>query len=726
MPSTPSLDTSEVLETRSVQLEWKVTNLRTLFDATKGDAKSKCIKSPLFDQSRWQIFLYPNSGHEQYVSLYLSCEPTEAEKERALSEKPDLLTALPGPGSSDVRLGKDSGKEKDRMPWKRDGHFKFTFEARSVDRRVTFKQLEADEHHFTHKTRNWGYQSFWKRSEAFYNNPSSRSSDAFLIICTIVSAPSLPTSPPLPHLLVPKTLISAYASMFDDPDYSDVVFRIKPEPDSPDVQGRPQKRKREKRLYAAKKVLAGRSEYFDDMFNSGFNESTFSIAARTSSSSRPLPAHVMRELEDEGEPEFGHESGDGGEESDSDLGWDEDDDSGEEEDEEAATSSEGAERGGVEPGFGTPRAASIPRAVKDASPVPSPLPVSSAQRSRSLLDAPARSRTSSAALSDDERLADLPPPSSTPPMQRQDSVRTERTEDGSDTEADAGDTTGANDAASLKSRYVDASSVPSSPIKPTSGAARQGRTSSVTKPPKSRPVDDRPRFEVVVTDAAYSTFRGLLHYLYTDSIRFAPLASTYYAARDHAAATDQLFPWPSRRAFLLAHAPQSQSQAAGAGVGFGAVGNAAGPCSAKAIYRLADKMGLGELKERAYEHIVQSLTPQNVVYEVFGSFSTRFDEVRHVEVAYLLEHWNEVRSSAQMRTVFDYLRTSRFPGFEDVWFEIVQHLEVKLPPPGPALPSGASGAGSSTGGLRSSEAGAGAGLGAGGARLHDHLGGGDA
>jgi hypothetical protein len=49
-------------------------------------------------------------------------------------------------------------------------------QARSVDRRVTFKQLEADEHHFTHKTRNWGYQSFWKRSEAFYNNPSTRSS----------------------------------------------------------------------------------------------------------------------------------------------------------------------------------------------------------------------------------------------------------------------------------------------------------------------------------------------------------------------------------------------------------------------------------------------------------------------------------------------------------------------------------------------------------------------
>lgn len=106
---------------------------------------------------------------------------------------------------------------------------------------------------------------------------------------------------------------------------------------------------------------------------------------------------------------------------------------------------------------------------------------------------------------------------------------------------------------------------------------------------------------------SYSTFRGLLHYLYTDSIQFAPLASTYYAARDHASATDQLFPWPSRRAFLLAHSPQQQASSAGIGPG-----QAAGPCSAKAIYRLADKMGLAELKERAYEHIVQSLTPQNV------------------------------------------------------------------------------------------------------------------
>lgn len=37
------------------------------------------------------------------------------------------------------------------------------------------------------------------------------------------------------------------------------------------------------------------------------------------------------------------------------------------------------------------------------------------------------------------------------------------------------------------------------------------------------------------------------------------------------------------------------------------------PCSAKAIYRLADKLGLSELKKRAYDHIIKSLTIQNVL-----------------------------------------------------------------------------------------------------------------
>lgn len=77
-----------------------------------------------------------------------------------------------------------------------------------------------------------------------------------------------------------------------------------------------------------------------------------------------------------------------------------------------------------------------------------------------------------------------------------------------------------------------------------------------------------------------------------------------------------------------------------------------------------------------------------------------------------------------MRTVFDYLRTSRFPGFEDVWFEIVQNLEVKIPP---ALPPSASNGGGarSSGALRGSESGSALGASAAGPGLRESFGGGD-
>jgi hypothetical protein len=36
-----------------------------------------------------------------------------------------------------------------------------------------------------------------------------------------------------------------------------------------------------------------------------------------------------------------------------------------------------------------------------------------------------------------------------------------------------------------------------------------------------------------------------------------------------------------------------------------------------------------------------------------------------------------------MRKVFDYLRTGRFPGFEAVWVELMQNLEVRASPAPP-------------------------------------------
>jgi len=113
-----------------------------------------------------------------------------------------------------------------------------------------------------------------------------------------------------------------------------------------------------------------------------------------------------------------------------------------------------------------------------------------------------------------------------------------------------------------------------------------------------------------------------------------------------------------------------------------------GPCSAKAIYRLADKLDLHELKSRAFQHITKSLTVTNVPYEIFSSFSAQFDEVRKVEVEFFLTHWEEIKGSDAMRHIFQQIRLGRHPGFEEVWPFVVSNLVYK-----PSTIEGASGDG---------------------------------
>jgi hypothetical protein len=56
------------------------------------------------------------------------------------------------------------------------------------------------------------------------------------------------------------------------------------------------------------------------------------------------------------------------------------------------------------------------------------------------------------------------------------------------------------------------------------------------------------------------------------------------------------------------------------------------PVSAKAVYRLADKLDLPALKLRAFQHISSQLTAQNIPAEVFSRFSSTFEDVRKVSL----------------------------------------------------------------------------------------------
>jgi hypothetical protein len=163
--------------------------------------------------------------------------------------------------------------------------------------------------------------------------------------------------------------------------------------------------------------------------------------------------------------------------------------------------------------------------------------------------------------------------------------------------------------------------------------------------------------KIVIRDAAYTTWQALVYWLYTDEIVFAPLASTFISAEpdaeDHTGSSARaggtsLKSTPDRggagrTAWIKAWIAEREGSDEWPE-------NAPRPCSAKAIFRLADvsnqsrfipecglirsysiqKLDLPSLRQRAFQHIISQLTPQNIPYEVFSQFSSTYDEVRTV------------------------------------------------------------------------------------------------
>ncbi|KIY62360.1 hypothetical protein CYLTODRAFT_447249 [Cylindrobasidium torrendii FP15055 ss-10] len=89
----------------------------------------------------------------------------------------------------------------------------------------------------------------------------------------------------------------------------------------------------------------------------------------------------------------------------------------------------------------------------------------------------------------------------------------------------------------------------------------------------------------VLSNGAYRTWRGIIRYIYTGKIEFAPLRSTKR-------------PRPS---------PQA--------------------CSPKSVYRIADEYGMEALKELAFMELASNITVDNVLEEIFGYFAFMYPEV---------------------------------------------------------------------------------------------------
>lgn len=78
-------------EIKSVCLEWKLDNLKHIFDSSRGETKSKCIKSSLFGDGRWEVYFYANSVSAQRVAVW---NIPNIAVEGALKERGSCLTSF--------------------------------------------------------------------------------------------------------------------------------------------------------------------------------------------------------------------------------------------------------------------------------------------------------------------------------------------------------------------------------------------------------------------------------------------------------------------------------------------------------------------------------------------------------------------------------------------------------------------------------------------------------
>ncbi|KAI5474178.1 BTB/POZ-like domain containing protein [Pseudohyphozyma bogoriensis] len=153
--------------------------------------------------------------------------------------------------------------------------------------------------------------------------------------------------------------------------------------------------------------------------------------------------------------------------------------------------------------------------------------------------------------------------------------------------------------------------------------------------------------QVRITSALYSTYRAVLVWLHTGHITFAPLSSSFHPS---------LSPTTTRLEALKSSSLASPSLPI--------------PVSPKSIYRLAHLIDLPSLASLALTELETQLSVTNVAFELFGSTSEVYEQVRKVEMEFVVRHWGEVKRSRGMEVVERRMREGKVPQFGELVWEI--------------------------------------------------------
>ncbi|KAG8985870.1 hypothetical protein FRB94_005125 [Tulasnella sp. JGI-2019a] len=264
---------SRCQESTVITFEWDLMGLKEIFETSKDDEKSPLIASSVFGGGKWQLHFYASAARASSCSLYIAAVPTP--EEIALGAQTCLS---------------QGGWPREGPQWTRKGPFSFTFEIKSLDgtipivARGPYEPMARKE--FTSSCSTWGYPQYVRRTEIFGDRAIAKANNGVKIICTMtyplapVSVPAQPSAAPTSRPVSPD-IIDTMADLFDNPTHSDVVFKF-PNRHGPGYQS----------IYASKKLLARRSEYFKSMFEGGFAESTYSSYLETNLLSPVSPTRL--------------------------------------------------------------------------------------------------------------------------------------------------------------------------------------------------------------------------------------------------------------------------------------------------------------------------------------------------------------------------------------------------------------------------------------------------
>lgn len=130
--------------------------------------------------------------------------------------------------------------------------------------------------------------------------------------------------------------------------------------------------------------------------------------------------------------------------------------------------------------------------------------------------------------------------------------------------------------------------------------------------------------QINVDGAAYTTYRAVLFYLSTNFISFASLRSSLDAEAKSL----------SKLSVTSGDNPSTTTT------------HLVSPSSPKSIYRLADLLQLPALRPLALDALKTSLTPHNILTELFSNNSIAYPEVADVMVQSAASMWEELRQEA--------------------------------------------------------------------------------